>query len=149
MRVSGCKKRGIADASHPSRREACISSASEMLYIIKAEPCISSLARRVYILLLPRYSPVAKICTLAAYEQARRALRGKTELDFAQSAKTEFESQIAVQTKTHPFGCVFACCGRKRRGLRAGAAKSANLFPMSLVPFAGNLSLNIQRNVQC
>ena len=55
--------------------------------------------------MLSGYSPMAKICTLAAYEQARRALRGKTEPDFAQSAKTRSEEGVTdSKQKTHPIG---------------------------------------------
>ena len=38
------------------------------LFFIKANALISSLAERAH---LPGYSPTAKICTLAAYEQAQ------------------------------------------------------------------------------
>ena len=57
-----------------------------------------------------RYSPSAKIPTLAATERARRALRGETEL----ASKPRWgidqveSSAVSAIEKGHPNGCPFS-----------------------------------------
>ena len=65
-----------------------------------------------------RYSPTAKIPTLAATEQARRALRGETELASKPRRGIDQVKSSAVSAieKGHPNGCrgdkVFALCAK-------------------------------------